>query len=157
VNFSRYPPLGRRGFGPVRASRYTKDAEQYRREANDEIALFIQIETPEAVTHAKAILGTAGIDGIFVGNGDLSNFMNQCQPSDEVQAVVDRMIALARGISMPVGLPVWSEKECNRYVALGAHLLTIGSDMGFLANGARSELAVIRKSLEAAKSKSAKS
>jgi 4-hydroxy-2-oxoheptanedioate aldolase len=151
VDFSRYPPLGRRGFGPIRASQYLKDLEKYRHEANDEIALFLQIETPEAVSHAREILDTKGIDGVFIGNGDLANFMNHGQPCDAVQEVVDRVIDLACGISMPVGLPVWSQPECNRYVERGARLLTIGSDMGFLASGARAELSATRKLLESTK------
>ena len=152
VEFSHYPPMGRRGFGPVRASRYSQDVERYRREANDEIALFVQIETPEAAGNAREIFDTAGIDGAFIGNGDLANFMNHGQPgSEEVQEVVDRLIEMAGKKSVPIGLPTWSQQECDRYVQRGAQLLTIGSDMGFLGNGARGDLSKVRASLETAK------
>ena len=151
VEFAHYPPLGRRGFGPIRASGYLQNMDQYRRDANDEVALFVQIETPEAVTHAQEILNTPGIDGIFVGNGDLANFMNGSKPSDAVQEVVDRVIDMAREISMPIGLPVWSPQECKRYVERGANLLTIGSDIAFLAGAVRSELSATRKVLDAMK------
>lgn len=151
VEFARYPPLGRRGFGPIRASRYLQNTEQYRREANSEAALFIQIETPEAASHAEEIMDTPGIDGIFVGNGDLANFINNSQPSDAVQEVVDRVIGLARTRSMPIGLPVWSPQECQRYVSMGANLLTIGSDISFLSNAVKAELSATRKFLAAAK------
>jgi 4-hydroxy-2-oxoheptanedioate aldolase len=152
VEFCHYPPMGRRGFGPIRASRYFQDTERYRREANGEIALFVQIETPEAVGNAHEILGVAGIDGAFIGNGDLANFMNHGQPGSEaVQEVVDRLIEMAGKISMPIGLPTWSQEECNHYVQRGAQLLTIGSDMGFLANGARGDLLKVRTLLETAK------
>ena len=120
VEFSHYPPLGRRGFGPIRASRYFQDAGHYRREANDEITLFVQIETPEAVRKAGEILNTLGIDGTFIGNGDLANFMNDGQPGSEaVREVVDRLIDMACSISMPIGLPIRSEQECNQYVQRG--------------------------------------
>ena len=152
VAHSRYPPLGRRGYGPIRASRYFQDAEQYRREANDETALFVQIETPEAVQNAREILETPGIDGAFIGNGDLANFMDHSHTgSAEVQATVDRLIEMAGKISLPIGLPTWSQEECSRYVQRGAQLLTIGSDMGFLGNEARGTLAKVRTSLETAR------
>ena len=138
VDYARYPPMGRRGFGPIRASRYLTEIERYRDEANREAVLFLQIETPEGAKNARQIMGTKGIDGIFVGNGDLANFMNEGRPgSAEVQAVVDGLIEMARGASLPVGLPVWSEPECNRYVERGAHLFTVGSDMSFMAQAAK--------------------
>ena len=36
VEFARYPPLGRRGLGPVRAGRYGKNDAAYRKTANEE-------------------------------------------------------------------------------------------------------------------------
>ncbi len=149
VEFSRYPPIGRRGFGPIRASRYFEDSREYRREANDEVVLFVQIETPEAVENARDTLATTGIDGVFVGNGDLANFVNHGEAGAEtVQQMVDGMIATACSLSMPVGLPVWSPEECGRYVQRGATLLTIGGDMSFLRSASRNELSSFRKSLQ---------
>ncbi len=158
VERSRYPPLGCRGFGPIRASGYLKDIEGYRKEANQEIALFVQIETPNGVKNASQILDTDGIDGIFIGNGDLANFMQEGQPgSADVQDVVDSLIHLATGASMPVGLPTWSEAECTHYAQRGAHLLTVGSDMGFLAKGAKAGLSGVRVALEKVKYRLAES
>lgn len=149
VQYCRYPPLGRRGCGPVRAARYMKGLESYRREANEEISLFVQIETPQAVDNASAILSTPGIDGIYIGNGDLASFLNgNAQAgSSNVQKVVDGLIELANTASMPIGLPTWSTEEFNRYAERGAHLLTIGSDLSFLAAQAEAELTSVRQSL----------
>jgi len=148
VGFSRYPPLGRRGLGPVRAGQYGKNDAGYRKAANEETLLFVQIETPEAAQKAEEILKVKGIDGLFIGNGDLANFMNEGQVgSTAVQKVVDDLIQLATRMSIPVGLPTWSPVEFNRYVRLGAQLLTIGSDLRFAANGGRTELQGIRELL----------
>lgn len=141
VQFSRYPPLGRRGLGPMRAGQYGKNDADYRKSANDETLLFVQIETPEAVENAGKILEVGGVDGLFIGNGDLANFMNHGQSgSSAVQKVVDDLIALAHRMSVPIGLPTWSPAECQRYVQQGAQLLTIGSDIRFAANAATAEL-----------------
>jgi len=141
VHFSRYPPLGRRGLGPMRAGQYGKNDADYRKSANDETLLFVQIETPEAVVNADKILQVGGVDGLFIGNGDLANFMNDGQSgSSAVQKVVDDLIELAHRMSVPIGLPTWSPAECDRYVRQGAQLLTIGSDIRFAANAATAEL-----------------
>jgi 2-keto-3-deoxy-L-rhamnonate aldolase RhmA len=149
VEFTRYPPLGRRGFGPVRAGGYARNEQAYREAANEDISLFVQIETPEAVENAKDLLQVKGIDGVFIGNGDLANFMNDGKVgSSAVEKVVDDLISLITSKSLPVGLPTWSPDEFNRYARKGAHLLTIGSDMRFAASAARTELTEIREILK---------
>lgn len=145
VEFSRYPPRGRRGMGPIRASNYMSDFERYRKEANDELALFVQIETPEGVANASQILSVEGIDGLFIGNGDLASFINGGQPSPEVDRVVDDLIVLAKSMSLPAGLPTWSPEEFRDYEQRGAQLLTIGSDMAFMAQAARTQLLGVRR------------
>jgi 4-hydroxy-2-oxoheptanedioate aldolase len=156
VRCCRYPPQGRRGFGPVRAGRYTRHTDEYRNEANDETLLFAQIETPEAVENAAAILRTPGIDGLYIGNADLANFMNHDAKagSANVQRVVDDLVKLATSASIPIGLPTWSAAEFSRYMELGANLLTIGSDLSFLATQAETELKGVRRLLSGSHAKS---
>ncbi len=150
VNFCRYPPEGGRGFSPTRASRYFQDLERYANEANDEIALIVQVETPEAVANIEEILSVRSIDGIFIGPGDLASFMNVATQTKhpEVESVLDHLIERARAYRMPFGLPTWTPEECESYVKRGACLLTIGSDLSFMANAARSSLSAVRNSLE---------
>jgi len=151
VRFCRYPPIGTRGFSPTRASRYFQDLEQYAATANGEISLIVQIETPEAVANIDGILATSGIDGIFIGPSDLASFMNLPARTNhpDVERVVGKLIDSACARSMPFGLPTWTADECLSYVQRGARLLTIGSDLHFLANSARSGLSGIRQLLDA--------
>jgi 2-keto-3-deoxy-L-rhamnonate aldolase RhmA len=149
VAFCRYPPLGTRGFSPTRASRYFQDLEPYAKAANGQISLIVQIETPQAVANIDEILSTSGIDGIFIGPSDLASFMNVPARTNhpEVEQVVDRLIRSACARDMPFGLPTWTPDECLNYVKRGARLLTVGSDLQFLASSARSGLAGIRRLL----------
>ena len=155
VEYSRYPPLGRRGFGPIRAGYYGKNEAGYRKGANEETLLFVQVETPEAAMRAEEILQVEGVSGLFIGNGDLANFMNDGKAGSEaVQKVVDDLIKLANRMSVPIGLPTWSPAECSRYAQLGAQLLTIGSDMRFAATGGKAELLGARELLGSLKARS---
>jgi 2-keto-3-deoxy-L-rhamnonate aldolase RhmA len=150
VNFCRYPPIGTRGFSPTRASRYFQDLESYANQANDEIALIVQVETPRAIANLEEIVTTEGIDGIFIGPGDLASFMNLATQTGhpEIESIVDGIIETVRAHGTPFGLPTWSPAECLNYVRRGACLLTIGSDLGFMSSAARTSLSGVRTLLE---------
>ncbi len=150
VKSCRYPPAGTRGFAPTRASRYFQDVEAYARRANDEIALIVQIETPTGVENIDEIMAVSGIDGIFFGPSDLASFMsfpaNIAHP--EVRAVLDGAMDRACARSMPFGLPSWTPEECLSYIERGARLMTIGSDLSFMASAARGSISSTRTLLE---------
>ena len=65
----RYAPAGHRSFGPTRAAQV--HGADYGRRANDVITTFAMIETAEAMANLDAILEVAGIDGVYIGPGDL--------------------------------------------------------------------------------------
>ena len=75
VEYCRYPPLGKRGSGPVRASNYFRHYDEYMAQANDEILLAVQIETIQTLPELDRILQVAGIDAVFVGPGDMEMSM----------------------------------------------------------------------------------
>jgi len=146
VRHCRYPPVGARGFSPIRASKYFQDLENYVREADGEIALVVQIETPEAVANINEILAMDGIDAIFIGPSDLASFMGCRGRTDapEVQQAVSAIIEAAVAKGMPYGLPTWSAAECFDFIRRGALLPTLGGDLHYLSSGARSEVARVR-------------
>ena len=153
VSYSRYPPIGIRGFAPVRASGYFQNLQDYASRANHEILTIVQIETPEAVANIDDILTTKGVDAIFIGPADLASFMNfpaQTGHPDVVRVLNDP-ICRARSRAMPFGLPTWSPEECFRYVQAGGQLLTLGSDLHYLSQGARIALNEIRESINGAR------
>src|SRR5712692_2549719 len=66
----RYPPLGVRSHGPIRAAYYA--GRDYIAHANDEVLCIVQIETKEAVDNLDAILSVPGVDATYIGPADLS-------------------------------------------------------------------------------------
>jgi 4-hydroxy-2-oxoheptanedioate aldolase len=69
----KYPPVGRRSYGPIRAlpaSGLSKS--DYLARANDRHLLFAMIETTNALDNLDAIAATPGLDGLFVGPNDLA-------------------------------------------------------------------------------------
>jgi 4-hydroxy-2-oxoheptanedioate aldolase len=66
----RYPPLGVRSYGPVRAA-FGAGREQTET-ANRTVLAFAQIETAEGLADVQRIASTPGLDGLYVGPADLS-------------------------------------------------------------------------------------
>ena len=64
-----------RGFaGAPRASGYGR-IKDYAKGCADELYLLLQVETPEGLRNVEAIASVEGVDGVFIGPGDLSAAM----------------------------------------------------------------------------------
>ncbi len=73
VAAAKYPPLGNRSVGGgMHAMNYGATAEDYYRQADQEILVVIQTEHIAAVDIADEIYAVPGIDAIFVGPNDLA-------------------------------------------------------------------------------------
>lgn len=70
VSAMRYPPVGKRSFGPIRAG--LPDVGAYTAAANDSHSAIAMIETASAFENLDAILATPGLDGVLIGPNDLS-------------------------------------------------------------------------------------
>jgi len=77
INYSKYPPLGRRGFSPfTRAGNYSiNNASKLSKNANNNTLLAINIEGAEAIRNIDSILEIDGLDIIFIGLYDISNYL----------------------------------------------------------------------------------
>ena len=72
IEWMKYPPLGKRGYGIARAQGYGHDFEKYTTEWNKSSVLVIQIESVFAVEHLEELLEFEEVDGVMVGPYDLS-------------------------------------------------------------------------------------
>lgn len=78
VSAAKYIPVGDRSFGPTHgAGLMGLTNPEYVTQANEHIPIMAMIETAEAVSNMAAILDLDGIDGIFLGPGDLSISIRQ--------------------------------------------------------------------------------
>lgn len=78
IDFSKYTPIGKRGFAGVRSNAYGyhenigKDIKDFMKKCNEDVLVLPQCETVDALENIEQILDLEGIDGIFVGPFDLS-------------------------------------------------------------------------------------
>jgi len=72
IKWSKYPPLGKRGYGVARSQGYGHDFEEYTSQWNKSSILIIQIESIYAVENIEKLLKFEEVDGIMVGPYDMS-------------------------------------------------------------------------------------
>jgi 2-keto-3-deoxy-L-rhamnonate aldolase RhmA len=101
----RYPPAGRRGFGPRRAGRYGRTGTFWAAPEN-RVACTAQIESRAGVTAAAEIAAVDGIDALVVGCSDLSLDLDVPQDlrAGALQAAVVEVAAAARSAGCRVGV-----------------------------------------------------
>ena len=72
IEWIKYPPLGKRGYGIARAQGYGHNFEEYTSQWNDSSSLIIQIESISAVENIEQLLQFEEVDGAMVGPYDIS-------------------------------------------------------------------------------------
>lgn len=73
VEAVKYPPYGVRGVaGSTRAAHYGNNGLDYFTRANDEVMVFIAIESQKGIDNLDEILKIKDLDGVFVGPVDLA-------------------------------------------------------------------------------------
>jgi 4-hydroxy-2-oxoheptanedioate aldolase len=145
VEAVKYPPLGRRGIGPVRANDYllgSMSQEEYIRFANSQTLVLPQIETVEAVENLDSLLKVEGVDGYFVGPRDLSISMgfSDGPGHDEVRSLIDDIFRRVRDAGLITGTVAFSGEQARSLVSRGAQLI-LNSVNSLLRVGAEAFLA----------------
>jgi 4-hydroxy-2-oxoheptanedioate aldolase len=135
VAATRYPPKGVRGFASAsRASKFGRVKDYYAR-CEQEICVLVQVETRHALGNLEAIAGVEGVDGVFIGPGDLSADMGHLgNPGHtEVQAAIEDAIGRIKACGKAPGILTGDEKFARRYVELGCLFTAVGADVAILA------------------------
>lgn len=147
VQYSKYPPVGARSNGPVRAGIYG-EAGSYQRTANDDVLLIPMIETRKAVDSVEAILDVGHIDGIYVGPSDLAFSLGMTPKLDaeekEILTIYERLLKETSKRNIAAGIHCGTAAYAKRMIAMGFKLVTISNDVGLLANAAKAAVAEAR-------------
>jgi 4-hydroxy-2-oxoheptanedioate aldolase len=138
VAATRYPPRGVRGYSAAaRASDYGR-IKDYPALCEDELCVILQVETPHALANIEAIADVNGVDGIFIGPGDLAASMGHIGKPfhPEVVAAIEDALRRIRACGKAAGILVGDETMARHYIDIGATIVAVGSDIGILARGA---------------------
>jgi 4-hydroxy-2-oxoheptanedioate aldolase len=137
VSYTRYPPHGVRGFAAAsRASRFGR-VKDYYKHAHEEICVLVQIESELALTNLEAICAVPGVDGVFIGPGDLSAAIGYLgdQGNEAVVSLIEQLNQRIVKAGNRPGILTSDETLAKRYIAAGCIFTAVGSDAGILARG----------------------
>lgn len=156
VSACKYPPMGMRSFGPIRAKYYggggTHGGGDYHEFANDETLVIPQIETVEAIENIDEILQVPGIGAIYVGPSDLAMALGSQPRAGQKDPVViearKTIIAACKRHGIPAGIHTPSSEVALQMVAEGFQLTTIASDDRFLMTRAKEEALAFKDGLK---------
>lgn len=147
VSFAKYPPSGSRSVGVARASGYGFQFADYIKNANDQLAVVVQIEHVEAARNIESILEVDGVDAAFIGPYDLSASMGKPgKISDpEVQGYIRQVRKACQQRKKPIGIFTISVDDAKPYLDQGYALIAVGVDTLMLGQAAQDIVKKMKK------------
>lgn len=141
VESAWYPPHGRRGaaFG-FSHDDFEAGAPRDKIAALEQRTLLIaQIETERGLDEVEAIAAVDGIDVLWVGHFDLTNFMGIPGAFDDprFEAAMVRTAAAARANGKAAGFMATDPRWIERVRAWGYTMIAVGTDVGLFVDGAK--------------------
>jgi len=138
VSFTRYPPEGRRGaaFGFAHDDYQGGDVLQKMRAIHRRTLVICMIETRAGLENVEAIAAVPGVDVVWLGHFDLTNFLgipgNFSHPM--YRDAVKRIAAAARKHGKAAGYMAASADLGREYLEHGYRMIATGTDQGLLQN-----------------------
>ncbi|HSD03083.1 MAG TPA: aldolase/citrate lyase family protein [Gaiellales bacterium] len=146
VESSRYPPLGRRGFGVVMSDELEGGPAAAADRSNRDTFVIAQIESEAGIEHADEILSVPGIDAAWVGQFDLSLSLG-CPGDFEHERyveAVDGLLQACRRHETPLGQLVASAEAGAAAAAQGFQLVAF-ADVWVFEQSLRAGVAALRR------------
>ena len=137
IESSKYPPKGNRGagFGFAHDNYINKNPLSYIEKANNSLINIIQIESKKALENVKEIASIDGVDCLWVGHFDLTNFLGI--PGDFTSKIyldaINEIIMAAKYNNKSLGIMVNSRQELETYSKLGFNMIAVGTEMKILS------------------------
>jgi 2-dehydro-3-deoxyglucarate aldolase/4-hydroxy-2-oxoheptanedioate aldolase len=148
VSCTRYPPQGRRGaaFGFAHDDYQAGDIGSKMNALHARTLLIAQIETDEGLRNVEAIAAVPGIDVLWIGQFDLTNFMGI--PGEfghrDYLAAVDRIVAACVTHAKAPAILAIDVVWAREYAAKGFRLMAYGVDQLLLQDALSRGLDVLR-------------
>jgi 4-hydroxy-2-oxoheptanedioate aldolase len=150
VDASKYPPVGKRGVGPGRATRFGAiPTDEHIRQWNEELLTFAMIEDEDGLKNLPEMLKVEGIDVFVIGQNDLSTSLgfpgNQFHP--KVQEIITETVRQIREAGRWTGTSGGTNLgHAKHYAEMGFQVLKF-ADASILRTGATELLRTARTAL----------
>ena len=129
----RYAPVGGRSIGRLSGGA-------------DQPLVIVMVEAATALDDLDAVLAVEGLDGVYVGPGDLSLSLELtgADRRAELRSVLSSIVTRAGAAGVPAGVHAYSGEEAAGYAAEGATIVTVAVDAVSLGEVMTHHLGVAR-------------
>jgi 4-hydroxy-2-oxoheptanedioate aldolase len=151
VEACRYPPNGRRSYGPIRAEMTAGSTDP--EILGGDALCFAMIETRDGLDNLDEIAATPGLDGLYIGPSDLSIALGlppravAVDPGEDRQALadaIDRVRDACSANGLIPGMHCAAGQAAAKYAEEGFKLITVGVDTSWYKAAIRRELDTAR-------------
>lgn len=140
VQACRYPPLGRRSYGPNRAA--LLGGPDYFDSANERVLCIPMIETRAALDAVERLVAVPGVDAVYVGPNDLSLALGQ-RPGpdnpDPYQSAYRRIALACAAAGVVAGIHANADLAA-KHAHTGYRMITVSADASALVRGVAADL-----------------
>lgn len=141
-----FSPGGDRGIGITsRAGRWGGlDRAEYLRRGDEEVMRAVQLEERAAIEAVDEILDVPGLNGVFLGMGDLQLSSGLPQSDPQLQTLVDKLLGAANRRGIPAGTAVQTPEQAKQAADRGYRYVMVSNDTSLLRSAAASAVAGLR-------------
>lgn len=147
VSCTRYPPDGRRGaaFGFAADDYRGGDVSEKIRVANARTLVMCLIETGEGIRNVDKIAAVPGVDVLWLGHFDLTNFLGIPAQFDHPKYIdaIDRMVAAARKHNKILACMTADDQWSRAYWQKGFRMFAVGVDSMLLQGALREGMSTL--------------
>ena len=137
VKSSKYPPEGVRGagFGFAHDNYQNENPLSYINKSNKELINIIQIESKLALENVEEIASIEGVDCLWVGHFDLTNFLGIPGEfnSPIYMKALNKIVDVAKSNTKSLGIMVNNKDEMQMYNNMGFNMIAVGTEMNILS------------------------
>jgi 2-keto-3-deoxy-L-rhamnonate aldolase RhmA len=148
VSCTRYPPHGRRGaaFGFTHDDYEGGDIAEKIRIANERTLVMCLIETEEGIKNVDKIAAVPGVDVLWLGHFDLTNFLGIPAQFDHPKYVkaIEKLVAAAQKHNKILACMTGSDAWSREYWDKGFRLFAMGVDAHMLQSAIRTGIGMLR-------------
>lgn len=138
---ARYAPVGRRSYGPARASVLHGTADPA---ALSDVVVAVMVETRRGVDRVAEIAATPGLDAVYVGPSDLSISLGlppAYEHADgEHPAALERVRAACAASGIAAGVHCPDGAAARRRLEQGFRMVNVATDLELVRAGAAAQL-----------------
>jgi len=148
VSCTRYPPKGRRGaaFGFAADDYEGGDVAQKIRVADERTLVICLIETAEGIANVDKIAAVPGVDVLWLGHFDLTNFLGIPAQFDHPKYVkaIEKLVAAAKKHNKVLACMTGSDAWSKEYWDKGFRLFAMGVDAHLLQGAIRQGIGTLQ-------------